>query len=145
MRMNTSENSGARLVLATLIPALATTLALVPAFLTLPDKFDSWQLWLILGAAPLAAFIVNRLWPAATTQGRAILTGVPQILLLPLLFYVDILIDDSRGYYIGGDLDFDRGFATSIGTLVGIMLGFILMLLVAVGALLGTWLGGRRR
>jgi hypothetical protein len=143
--MNTSGTSDKRLVLATLMPALALTLAFVPIFLTLPNEGDGWSFWLIVGAAPLAAFIVNLRLPAATTQGRAILTGVPQILLLPLLFYVDILIDDSRGYYIGGDLDYDRGFAVSIGTLVGFMLGFILMVLVAVGALLGTWLGGRRR
>ena len=143
--MNTSEDSGARLALATLVPALATTLAFVPAFLTLPDVGDKLPFWLFLGAAPLAAFIVNLLLPAATTGARAVLTGLPQIPLFPLLFYVDIWIVDPGIYFVGGD----RGFATSKGTIFGFTFGFIfgllLMALVALCAMLGTWLGGRRR
>jgi len=76
MRLNKSEDSGARPVLATLVPAQATTLLFVPRILTLPDEGQGSQLLLLLGAAPLAALIVNRLWPAASTRARAIKTGL---------------------------------------------------------------------
>lgn len=140
MGVNTSEVSDKRIVLATLVPALATTLAFLPSFLTLPDEGQASPLWLFLGAAPLAALIVNRLWPAAPTRARAIKTGLPQILLFPLLFFVDIWIDDRRGFDFGREMFFSRGIQIFFGTLVGIILGVFVMLLVALCALFGTWL-----
>ncbi len=140
MRVNTSEDSGARLVLATLVPALATTLAFVPSFLTFPTELGSWDT-LLLGAAPLAALVVNLLLPAAINWPRAYLTGMPQILLFPLLVNVDFWINNRRGYFVGGELDMARGF----GTVFGFIFGLLLMALVALSAMLGTWLGGRRQ
>lgn len=128
-------------LLTMLVGALATTLAFVPRFLTTPDDGQEWQVWLLIGAAPLAALAVNLLLPAATTGTRAMLTGLPQILLFPVLFNVDIGIQDRRGYYLSGELDVARGF----GSVFFLGFGFLVMFLVAAGALIGTWLRGRRR
>lgn len=139
MRMNSSNAFDRRLALAMLVPAIASTLTFVPGFLTLPSEEPMWQFYLQIGAAPLAALVVNSRLAAAATRSRAAMTGLPQVLLLPLLINIDIWIDYLRGYYVGGEL----GMARGVGTFVYLLFGVAVMVLVAICAQLGTWIHGR--
>ena len=121
--------------LAAVLPALATALLLVPLLLLLePDDVPRrrWVLlWflLLISAAPVVAYVVNRIRPTATDGNRAMWAGLPQVVTLPAMIRLDVWLDVRSGYYVAGSSE--EAMAGGFGTMAGAVGGCVLMLLVA--------------
>lgn len=124
------------------IPAAVTVLVFLPEFLLLPDALtdSGWLriLWLVvlLAAAPVAAWRVNRASPVAVHLGPALLAGLPQLVLLPVLIALDIRLDVMRGYLLAGTGE--EQMAYGFGLTLAVVLGLVLTGLVATAGYVGA-------
>lgn len=112
MRLN--DNSIPRLLVAAMLPALATVLAMVPHLTGHWKEIDRQLLWSLLVLPVAVAYAVNALRPAATTFRRALLAALPQLVLVPGLLALGVWADVQRDYYVGGEL----GMAVGIISIV---------------------------
>lgn len=134
------------LPLAAAAPAAVTVVVLLPELALLPDALEhaGWVrgLWLVvlLVAAPAAAWLVNRTRPTADRPSRALLTGLPQLLLLPAVVALDVRLDIIRGYLLAGTGEVQMAYG--IGLTAALALGVALTLLVAVAGHLGARTAG---
>lgn len=119
-----------------LVPAAATTLAFVPGFFS--DASTGRLDWagVALVAAPLVAYVMNRRRPVATSLGRALLVGVPQVPLYVVLVLFDVWLDVRRGYLLAdsGELAMALGF----GSVFALVSGVVLAALVTAAARFGA-------
>ena len=142
MRLATTKIPGVWMVAATLVPAVATVIASIPTLRTNPNEEQSF---LILAAvsAPLAALVVNLIVPVATSWARGRRAGYLQVPIVPALAYLDVWLENERGYYVG----YEYGLSRVVGTALGLVMGVTLMLLVGsfgcLGAQLRMWWDGR--
>ena len=133
-----------RFATAALGPLAATTVVGLP--LLLAARLDAfWQApaflgpaWLVILvlAAPTTALIMNKRRPLATTLGRALLIGLPQLPLTVILMWIGIWLDVRSGEITAGT-DMVQ-VALAVGTSLAAGLGLLLVLLVAAAARLGT-------
>lgn len=130
-----------RLLLATLLPTLATAVALSPELFSPSDAVPPIVLWLLGLGAPVVALVLNWRWPAATDKDRATWAALPQVLIVPLMVWLDVWIEIQQGYLRRDSSE--AAMALGIGTLVGGIAGIVLLVLVGVAGRLGAWLGER--
>ncbi|HEV2074362.1 MAG TPA: hypothetical protein VGR29_12050 [Thermomicrobiales bacterium] len=167
MALHTRVPLRTRLLLAALLPGLATAMMVIPPLRSTwlspmpcancskrqisplpifsrsgPDRsiFLFWLLVFVV-SAPMVAFVVNWHWPAATNTNRAFLVALPQPVIVPLMLRFDVWLD-LRGGYLLRDSG-EEAMAYGIATVGGLLIGLILMILVAVGGQLGARLGDR--
>ncbi len=91
-----------RLLLAALLPALATALAWTPHVFSNPDDVSPVLLVLLVVSAPVVALVVNWRWPAATNRDRATWAALPQVVVVPLMARLDTWMEVQRGYLLRG-------------------------------------------
>lgn len=136
-----------RLVLAALLPTAATVLAWVPYLfsrISPADPSETAPTVLLVGlvwSAPTVALAVNWRWPAATDMSRAMLLGLPQVVVSPAMARLWVWMEIERGYLRPDSSE--AAMAVGAGTLVALLLGALLCVLVACAGRLGVWL--RRR
>ncbi len=130
-----------RLLLAALLPTLATTLTLTPELFNPSDVVPPIVLWLLGFSAPAVALLVNWPWPAATDKDRATWAALPQVAIVPLMVWLDVWIEIEQGY-LRRDLS-EAAMTMGIGTMVGVLAGIVLLVLVGLAGRLGAWLGRR--
>ncbi len=137
--MRLKEDSGHRLLLAAMLPAFATILAMVPYLTGQGGKVNDTLLLSLFVLPVMVAFGVNTLWPAATTSRRALLTAGPQLLLVPGMLLLGVWAGVQRGDYAGGGLDMELLLIVLLGPVAGL----VLMLATAAFARLGgAWAEG---
>jgi len=129
---------------AVLGPLAATVVVGLP--LLLAARLDAfWQAPAFLGAAwlvvlvlaaPMTALLMNRRRPRATTLGRALLLGLPQLPLAIILMWMGIWLDVRSGEITAGTNMVT--VALTVGTLLAAGLGLLLVLLVAAAARVGA-------
>ena len=127
-------------VLATIV---ATTVVFAPMFLFRADIWENvprffgpaWFVVLLL-AAPVTALLINRRLPVATTAGRALLLGLPQLPLAIALMWLDIWLDIRSGYLLAGSGEVEMAYG--YGTVMAAGVGLLLVLSVAVAARYGA-------
>lgn len=124
------------LLVATVLPMVATTLAFVPAFFSDPSTGGLILPGLAMVAAPVAAYLINRRRPAATNLRRALLVGLPQLPLYVALQLIDVWLDVRSGYILAdsGEVTMAVGF----GAMFALGFGVLLAGLVAASARLGA-------
>ena len=132
---------GTRVLLAALLPMLATALTLTPELFSTPERFPVWLGVLLLVNAPAVALIVNWVWPVATNKDRATWTALPQVLVVPLMVWLDVWHDVRSGYLLEGSGE--EAMAFGIGTVIGVLTGIVLLVLVGFAGRIGAWLGSR--
>lgn len=130
-----------RLLLATLLPTLATAVAVSPELFSPSDVVPPIVLWLLGLGAPVVALVVNWRWPAATDKDRATWAALPQVLMVPLMVWLDVWIEIEQGYLRRDSSE--TAMALGIGTFVGVLAGIVLLVLVGIAGRLGAWLGER--
>jgi hypothetical protein len=125
---------------ALLLPAAATTVVYTTMFLFRPDGAPAFvgQLWfpLLVLAAPVAAVLMNRRRPVATTMARAWLLGLPQLPIAVGLMWLAIWLDVRSGYLLAGSGEVQM--ALGFGTLLAAGIGLLLTVLVAAAARFGA-------
>jgi hypothetical protein len=128
-----------------LVAAAATTVVYLPQLTVnanqlaeLPGALRASWFVLLLVAAPVAAYIVTRRarLAARRTPGAAlILAGVPQVLLLLALTYLDVWLEVRSGYLLADSGE--EAMAYGLSAIFGTLLGLVLAALVTLGASLG--------
>ncbi|HEV2074481.1 MAG TPA: hypothetical protein VGR29_12695 [Thermomicrobiales bacterium] len=146
MALHARVHPRTRLLLAALLPALATAVMLIPPLFgtTGPGPGRSLALfWLLVFvvSAPMVAFVVNWHWPAATTANRAFLAALPQPVVVPLMLWLAVSLDIQRGNLVRDTSE--EAMTSGFATVGGLLIGLILMILVAVGGQLGARLVDR--
>ena len=127
------------------VPALAAVAATTVMFLPqlavdegqvaeLPAAAPWVWLVLLLAAAPLAAYVVAR--RRRDGRGAMALAGVPQVVLVVALIWLDVWLEVRSGYLLAGSGEEEMAYA--FGTIFGALLGLLLTALVAAGAVLGS-------
>ncbi len=122
----------AGLLMAMALPAVATTLAYVPAFFSDPGARGSIWPAVALIAAPAAAYLVNRRRPVATNLRRALLIGLPQVPLSVALAMFDVWLDVRSGYLLADSGE--EAMAYGFGSVFALGSGLALAALVAAAA-----------
>lgn len=129
-------------VQATLVLVAVTTLVFVPELFRDPADTErapvltiAWVVCLA-GAAPLAAYVINRRKPIATDLLRTLLLALPQLPLLVLLARADVWLDVQRGYLL--ENSGEEAMSYGIGTTVAVAFGLLVVALVALAARSGT-------
>ncbi|HEV2073345.1 MAG TPA: hypothetical protein VGR29_06830 [Thermomicrobiales bacterium] len=138
MTLHTRVHPRTSLLLAALLPALATAAASIPHVLNTPEEGSPAQGWLMLSIAPLVALLVNGRWPAATNVSRAFLVALPQLLVVISLARLDVWLDVRSGYLLRNSGE--EAMAYGIGTTLGVIMGIVLVVLVASAGRLGALL-----
>lgn len=124
-----------RLLLAAVVPALVTVMgALILLPVTTPESEGRvplllWLVVIVLGA-PIAAFMVNGRWPAATSMKRAILAALPQVFVLPLALRLVVWLEVKSGNLRPDTSEAEMSYG--IVTVFGVLIGLVLVVLVAV-------------
>lgn len=130
------SHSQSRLLVAISVPAAATTLAYVPEFFSDPSTGLGPMGAVIVVAAPMVAYLMNRRRPVATNLSRALLVGLPQVPLLVVLVLFDVWLDVRSGYLLTGSGEVDM--AVGFGSVFALGLGVVLAALVAAAARFGA-------
>ncbi len=123
-------------------PAAATTIVFLFEFFRDPAATEDAPaltlLWVgvLLVAAPITAYVVNRRRAVATDALRSLVIGAPQLPLLVLLVTIDVWLDVQSGYLLAGSGE--EAMSYGIGTTVAAIFGLILVVLVAVAARVGA-------
>ncbi|MBA2754418.1 MAG: hypothetical protein H0U40_08150 [Chloroflexia bacterium] len=135
-------NPRGKLVRASLLPALATILALVPLVIQSMSEPGSPVVGiLVIIGAPAVAFLVNWRWPAATDRDRATYAAIPQVFIPPAMVWLDVWLEVRSGYLLRDSGE--EAMAYGIGLTLAAIAGVILMVLVGGAGRLGAWLGTR--
>ena len=129
-----------RLLLAALLPALATALTLAPVLFNPPEQVPLMVGLLLVSSAPAVALVVNWRWPAATNKDRAAWAALPQVAIVPLMVRLDVWLDVRSGYLLRDSGE--EAMAYGIGTVFGVLVGIVLVVLVGFAGRLGASLGG---
>lgn len=137
MRLN--DNSTSRLLVAAVLPALATVLVMIPYLTGHWKEINEQFLWSLLVVPVAVAFGLNALRPVATTFKRALVAALPQLLLVPGLLVLGMWADVQRGYYVRGEVEMALGIILILAPVIGITL----MLVTAAFGRLGAFVGRR--
>ncbi|CAA9298943.1 MAG: hypothetical protein AVDCRST_MAG48-1157 [uncultured Friedmanniella sp.] len=140
MNRTVPGNPRTRLLLAALLPALATALTLAPVLFSPPEQVPLMLGLLIVSSAPAVALVVNWRWPAATNKDRAAWAALPQVAVVPLMVRLDVWLDVRSGYLLRHSGE--EAMAYGIGTVFGVLAGIVLVVLVGFAGRLGASLGG---
>jgi hypothetical protein len=124
-----------------LAPTAVTLLALLPLLVTgTGDRPPLILIAVFFLLAPLVALLVNWRWPQATTDRRAALAALPQLVIVMLMFRLAIWFE-YRDYYLEDSSE--EAMSYGIGFIVSLLLGVILFVLVYIAGRVGAWLGQR--
>lgn len=131
----------ARLLLAALLPMLATAVTLTPELFSTPERVPLWLGILLPFNAPAVALLVNWRWPAATNRDRATWAALPQVAIVPLMVWLDVWLDVRSGYLLKNSGE--EAMAFGFGTVLGVITGIVLLVLVGFAGRIGAWFGDR--
>lgn len=127
---------------AALLPAAVTTIVFLPEFFRDPAATEGAPaltlIWvgILLLAAPITAYVMNRRQAVATDALRSLILAAPQLPLLVLLMTIDVWLDVRSGYLLAGSGE--EAMSYGIGTTLAAIFGLIVVGLVASTARLGA-------
>ena len=130
-----------RLMLAALLPMLATALTLTPELFRTPEEGSPVVLGLLGFSGPSAALIVNWFRPAATNKNRAAWAALPQVFIVPVMVWLNVWVDVQSGYLLRNSSE--ESMAYGAGITFGVIVGLVLLWLVGFAGRVGAWLGSR--
>ena len=144
------EDHRAAVARALLFPVAATVVVYGPQLVTNAGQWDDvvpvvaigWLIVLLL-AAPVVAFLMNRRRPFATDASRALQSALPQLPLAVGLVLLDVWLEVRTGYLLAGSGE--EAMSYGIGGVLSGAVGLLLTMLVAVGARLGAHRSSSRR
>ncbi len=141
IRLAAPARSRIKLLLAALLPVLATVLIWTPQLSGNPEEVSPWFLAPLPVGAPIVALVVNWCWPAVTNPARAAWTALPQLATVVLLVWLDVWLDVRSGYLLKDSGE--EAMSYGIGLTVAGIAGVILVVLVGCAGRLGARIGER--